>query len=126
MVFAFFIWYSRPACGGPRRGEKESGDTPEPLAMGLRPPAPPLFASPAAGREEGRKSRGTPPNPWPWDCVPRHPLSSLRLRRAAKRGERVGDTPEPPAMGLRPPAPPLFASPAAGGKRGKKEAEEFL
>src|SRR5579883_652189 len=29
---------------------------------------------PAAGREGGRKSRGTPPHPRPWDCVPRHPL----------------------------------------------------
>jgi len=49
MILYFLTWYtsgelfkdSRPACGGPRREEKEAGDTPEPPAMGLRPPAPP-------------------------------------------------------------------------------------
>jgi len=37
-----------------------------------------------------------------------------RRRRAAKGEEEAGDTPEPPAMGLRPPAPPLVILPAAG------------
>src|SRR5579883_2455868 len=44
MVLSFVIWYSSgPPAAGPEGGEKESGDTPEPPAMGLRPPAPPLF-----------------------------------------------------------------------------------
>src|SRR5579883_3421854 len=85
MILYFFIWYS--------------------------------LVSPAAGREGGRKSRGTPPTPRPWDCVPRHPLlihsafcTMLKKQTPCggpRRGEKEsGDTPEPPAMGLRPPAPP--------------------
>jgi|SRR5579883_1080120 len=62
MALSFLTWYtsgelfrdSRPAAGGPRRGEKESGDTPEPPAMGLRPPAPPaaLFSALCISRQQ--------------------------------------------------------------------------
>jgi len=51
---------------------------------------------PAAGRERGRKKRGTPPLPRPWDCVPRHPLSSCRLRRAGNEGRKRRECPPRP------------------------------
>src|SRR5579883_393618 len=41
MVYFSLSRESRPACGGPKGGRKEAGDTPAPPAMGLRPPAPP-------------------------------------------------------------------------------------
>src|SRR5579883_545532 len=49
MVLYFLTWYtsgelfrdSRPACGGPRRGEGSGGEHPATPARGLRPPAPP-------------------------------------------------------------------------------------
>src|SRR5579883_1274295 len=40
-----------------------------------------------------------------------------------ERGENeAGDTPAPPAMGLRPPAPPLLDPPVASWERGENEA----
>jgi len=51
----FFIWYAfvPPQAGREKKGE--SGDTPAPPAMGLRPPAPPLFA--CLRRDEKKKEK---------------------------------------------------------------------
>src|SRR5579883_2804659 len=84
MVYFSLSRESRPACGGPKGGRKEAGDTPAPPAMGLRPPAPPAVLF-----------RGFVPV-----------LKSTTIRRHERRKEIVGGHPQPPPGGLRPPGPP--------------------
>src|SRR5579883_2109576 len=64
------------------------------------------LVSPAAGREGGRKSRGTPQNHRPWVCVPLHPL----LRFSAfctmlKKQTLCGGRGEGKKAGAQPPSP---------------------
>ena len=64
------------------------------------------LVSPAAGREGGRKSRGTPPNPRPWDCRPPAPPAVVpqkgeRMRRRTRVPRPWDSVPRHPL--LRPP-----------------------
>src|SRR5579883_1714057 len=93
-LYLFHLVLPRPACGGPRRGEKEAGDTPEPRP-GDCVPRHPLFTRLRRAAKRREKRRGTPPNPHQGDEVPRHPLFT-RLRRAAKRREKRRGTPPNP------------------------------
>src|SRR5579883_1718076 len=111
MVLYFLTWYtseelfrdSRPACGGPKGGRKESGDTPEPPAMGLRPPAPPA--------ESGRKRRENMAGDTPIGFTLRQgglssPLFLCRLRRHEGRKEGIGGYPQTPTRGTSSPWTP--------------------
>jgi len=83
---------------GREGGKKESGDTPEPSAMGLRPPAPPALV-----RKRGRM--------WPMGVHLSQgglssPLFLCRLRRHERRKEGIGGYPQPPTRGTKSPWTP--------------------